>query len=157
MGRYSRVSGLAALRNAREGIAAVEFALLAPVLTLIFIAAVSFGLASWTKMQVSNAARAGGVYAAKYGFNQTNITAAAKNATPLPNVTVTATQATASCTNPTNGTISSANGATTCPSTGAPPGTYVTVTTQVPYSFTLPIPGIADMAALSGNAVARIN
>ena len=61
----------------------MEFALLAPVLILMFTGAVSLGLASWTKMQVGNAARAGAVYAVNHGYNQANIQAAAQNATAL--------------------------------------------------------------------------
>lgn len=145
-----------ALRDARDGIAAVEFALTAPVLVLILAGAVSYGVALRMKMEVGNAARAGAAYASSHGFDQTQIAAAAQSATALSNVTVIATQATASCTDPASGVISGAGKATACPGTGASPGTYVTVTTQMLYSFILPLPGMAKTTTLSGKAIARI-
>lgn len=156
MKRRSRVSEIASLRDAREGIAAVEFALLAPILILIFTGAVSLGLALWIKMQVGNAARAGANYAVNHGYDTENIRTAAQGATALSKVTVNSTEATQSCIDPASGKILSANGATACPGTGSPPGNYVTITTQLSYSFILPIPGIADVTTLRGNAVARI-
>ena len=159
MGRRPRVSELTSLQDAREAVAALEFALVAAFLVPLFTGAVSLGLASWTKMQVGNAARAGAAYAAKNAYNAANIKTAAQSATALSTgVQVpTPVQATNSCIDPANGQITSAGNATTCPKTGSSPGTYVTVTTTVSYSFILPMPGIADVGTLSGNAVARIN
>lgn len=158
MGRRSRVPGAISLRDAREGVAAVEFALLAPVLILLFTGAVSLGLASWTKMQVGNAARAGAVYAVNHGYNKANIQAAAQNATALSTKVsvVTSPEATQSCIDPATGTISPAGAAAACPGTGSSPGNYVTITTTMSYSLIMPIPGIAKAMTLSGNAVARI-
>lgn len=156
MRRHPRSSTAAALWSARDGIAALEFALVAPVLVLILAGAASFGVGLRMQMEVGNAARAGAAYASSHGFDQAQITAAAQSATALTSVTVTATQATASCTDPASGAISSAGKAKACPATGAPPGTYVTVTTQMPYSFILPPPGMAKTTTLSGKAVARI-
>ncbi len=157
MKRRSRASKTTSLRDAREGVAAVEFALLAPVLILMFTGAVSLGLASWTKMQVGNAARAGAVYAVNHGYNQANIQAAAQNATALSTkVIVSSNTAPQSCIDPATGKISPAGAATTCLGTGSSPGSYVTVTTTMSYSFIMPLPGIAKATTLSGNAVARI-
>lgn len=156
MRRRSRTSELVSLQNAKEGVAAVEFALIASVLVPLFIAAVSLGLASWTKMQVGNAARAGAVYAVNHGFDIIGIGTAAQNATALSDITVISTPALLSCTDPASGQISFANSAKTCPGTGSPPGDYVTVTTQRSYSFILSLPGMADTVTLSGKAVARI-
>ena len=157
MKRRLQISTALSLRYAREGVAAEEFALLAPILILMFTGAASLGLASWTKMQVGNAARAGAVYAVNHGYNLASIITAAQSATALSNVTVTSALPTIqSCTDPTSGKRSSANGAKVCPGTGSPPGDYVTVTTQLSYSFILPIPGIAKTMTLRGTAVARI-
>jgi len=154
MARCSRVSGAASLRGAREGVAALEFALCAPI--LILTGAASLGLASWTRMQVGNAARAGAAYAVNHVYNLASVATAAQSATALSSVIVTSAEATQSCTDPASGRITGANGATVCPGTGSPPGDYVTVTTQIPYSFMMPIPGVADVKTLNGNAVTRI-
>ncbi len=157
MKRRPRVSDVISLRDAREGVAALEFAICAVFLVPLFLGAVSLGLAAWTKMQVGNAARAGAVYAASHVYDAAGITAAAQNATALStSVQVTPVQVTQSCTDPATGTISKATNTNPCPGTGSPPGDYVTVTTHKPYSFILPIPGIADVGTLSGYAVARI-
>lgn len=162
MKRPSRVPDLISLRDAREGVAAVEFALCASLLVSLFVGAVSLGLASWTKMQVGNAARAGAAYAATHDPGEArfiaNVTAAAQNATALSTrVQVPPFAPVAnSCTDPASGQISPAGKATTCPVTKSPPGTYVTVATTYSYSFILPVPGIANTVTLSGKAVARI-
>lgn len=130
--------------------------MLAPLLLLLLMGAFSLGLAAWTRTEVANAARAGAVYATLHGFQVAGITSAAQNATRLSGVSVTATQNTLSCIDPATGQISAAGGASPCPSTGAPPGTYVTVNTQAPYTMPLPIPGVSSSLTLHGNAFARI-
>lgn len=152
-----RSSTMAALWSARDGIAALEFALVVPVLVLLLSGAVSFGVGLRMKMEVGNAARAGAAYASSHSFDQAKIRAAAQNATALANnVSVSSPiEEKNMCTNPASGTLSSAGSATICPSTGAKPGTYVTVTTQMPYSYILPLPGVGTETILRGKAVAR--
>jgi len=158
MKRYSQFSKLIFLRNAKEGIAAVEFALSASFLVPLFFGAVSLGLAAWTKMQVGNAARAGAVYASNHGYDAANIKIAAQSATALSTsiLVISPLQISQSCIDQASGQISSAGSATACPSTGSPPGTYVTVNTQYSYTFILPLPGIANAVTLSGKAIVRI-
>lgn len=153
---HSRSSTATALWRANDGIAAVEFAIIAPVLILLLAGAVSFGVGLRMKMEVGNAARAGAAYASSNPFNRVEITKAAQNATVLANgVTVKSIdQVTNSCTDPASGALSPA-GSGPCPGTGAKPGTYVTVTTEMPYSFILPVPGMATETTLHGKAVAR--
>lgn len=62
--------------------AAVEFALIAPLLVLILVAVVEIGLAVRQQMQVQDAASAGARYAAQNGWNATAITAAVTSAKP---------------------------------------------------------------------------
>ncbi len=122
------------------------------------VGAISFGAAYRVKMEVGNAARAGAAYASAHGFRQLGITAAAQNATALStSVGVAAAQATSSCVDPTTGTITGAGGANkTCSGTGSAPGTYVTVTTQLPYELILVPPGMTPSITLTGVAVARL-
>ena len=140
-----------------DGLAAVEFALIAPVLVLFMAGVASFGLGLRLRMEVGAAARAGAAYASSHGFDPSKIAAAAQAATVLAtNVSVASSQSTQSCANPSNGTVASAGGASTCPGTGVAPGTYVTVTTQMPYTFLMPIPGLGDNTTLHGAAVSRV-
>lgn len=161
MTKHPRSSAVAALWSARDGIAAVEFALIAPVLTLLLAGAVSFGVGLRMKMEVGNAARAGAAYASSHPFNPAEITKAAQSATALASgvsLTPPPIEQKNMCINPASGALSSAGTATTCPGTGAKPGTYVTVTTQMPYSYILPLPGMTEEEAkptLRGKAVAR--
>lgn len=156
IGAASSVLGIR-LWNARAGIAALEFALVAPFLILLLTGAVSFGIGLRVKMEVGNAARSGAAYASSNTFDQARIIAAAQSATALAtNVSVVVTKMTASCVSQANGAILPANGAASCAGTGTPPGTYVEVRTQMPYDFILPIPGMDRSTTLHGRAVARI-
>ena len=152
----SPLRSLKRLQRADEGVAAVEFAITAPLLILLLTGTVSFGLALRMKTEVGNAARAGAEYVALHGYNQAGITAAAQNATPLSSVSVAASEVTASCSNPASGAITSAGGATTCSTTGSAPGTYVTVTAQMPYTLVLAPPGVAASSTLSATSIVRI-
>ena len=146
---------VADLGRAEGGNAAVEFAITAPLLVLLFAGTVSFGIALRLKTEVANAARAGARYAVLHGYNQATITSAAQSATALSSVAVSVSEVTASCSNPSSGAITSA-GAPTCSATGSAPGTYVTVTTQMPYTLLIAPPGIAASRTLTATAVARI-
>ena len=148
---------VAALWGARDGAAALEFALVGPFLVTLFAGVVSFGAGLRAKLEVGNAARAGAAYASAHASrDEAKIRAAAQGATTLANVAVIVIPATASCMNPATGAISGAGPATTCPGTGARPGTYVTVVTQMPYTFIFPPPGLARTTTLGGKAVARV-
>ena len=148
--------------DARRGVAAVEFALLAPALMLLFGGAVSFGDALRIKVEVGNAARAGADYVALHGNDLVNIQTAAQSATNLKlNVTVVSVPSVAEClaldgSAPTlDPSLAPCSSVT---STGAPPGQYVTVTATVLYHYIISVPGITNMATfpLSGAAMARV-
>lgn len=142
---------------ARNGTAAVEFALVAPVLLLLFTGAVSLGIGLRVRMEVGGAARSAAAYASSQPYDQAKIISAAQSATSLATkVSVTVTRLAASCISSTSGQITPASGSNPCPDTGAPPGVYVVVTTQMPYNFILPLPGVEQSTTLHGKAVARI-
>lgn len=135
------------------GVAVLEFAVLAPILVSLLLATVSFGFAFWTQTRVGNAARAGADYARLHVYDEAKIKAAANGATALGTVSPSVTQVSASCI-ASDGTITLAGAATTCPYTGAAPGTYVTVTTEKSYNFLLPWPGMTQKT-LKGKTIAR--
>ena len=69
--------------------AAIEFALLSPLLVLLLIGLVEVGFASYEAMQAQNAAEAGALYAARHGWDSAGIQAAVVNATGSSDVTAT--------------------------------------------------------------------
>jgi Flp pilus assembly protein TadG len=113
----------------RSANAAVEFALVAPVLVYVMLSASDLALASWQKGQVGNAARAGAQYAAVNGWNNTGVTAAAQSATSLT-VSVAASSY-CGCAGATGVTQQTCG--TTC-SAGGSAATYVTVTASANYT-----------------------
>ena len=130
---------------------------MAPVLLLLITGIVSLGIGLRVKMEVGNAARAGAAYVSSQPYDQAKIVSAARSATALATkVSVTVTKLAASCIRLTNGEIIPANEGSLCLDTGAPPGVYVVVTTQMPYDFIMPFPGMEQRTTLRGKAVARI-
>ena len=71
-------------RRDESGTAAIEFGLFLPFLLLLLTGTVELGLSMYEAMQVSNAVEAGALYAAKNGFNATNIGSATTGASALP-------------------------------------------------------------------------
>jgi Flp pilus assembly protein TadG len=70
------------LGRARRGAAAVELALLAPLLVLMAAGTIDFGLAVYTKMMVADAAQSGAAYAQLNAVNY-NTTPCASNSSPV--------------------------------------------------------------------------
>ncbi|MGI3777001.1 MAG: TadE/TadG family type IV pilus assembly protein [Janthinobacterium lividum] len=144
------------LWRARDGVAAVEFALIVPLLILLLGGAVSLGDALRVRIAVGNAARAGAAWAQLNGFDANGIAAAAQAATALTGVAVTATVSAASCTSPASLLLAPADGAALCPATGAPPGTYAGVAASVSYTYVIPLPGLPTTTTIAASAVARV-
>lgn len=150
-----------------RGVAIVEFALAAPFIILLIIGLFDLGLWFYDAIQVQGAAATGAQYAVVHRWNRTNIESAVQAATNFgTQVTPTVTQV-CGCTDNANnfnevkdGNNNPVNpiGASdtdlgdcsswTCPncttSGGAvcPAGLYAKVTAEIPYSPTLPYPGL---------------
>lgn len=144
------------LAAASEGLAAIEFALVAPLLLLLVTGAFDFGRGLWYQQQVASAAQAGAVYAAAQGWNATaaNIDSAITTATSLA---VSASPAPAwicGCPGASTGIMSISCGSA-CPD-GSSPAHYVTVSAQASYSPLLPYPGIGKQLTLSYTSYARL-
>ncbi len=90
MMRYAFSSFPSKGQNAVAGSAAIEFAIIAPVLVLALICTADLGLGIHRKMQVENAAQAGVEYAVVYGFTTRSISNAVAAPPPpeLPTRTV---------------------------------------------------------------------
>lgn len=143
-----------ALRARREGMAAVEFAIIAPVVSLAMICTVDIGLGFYRKMQVQNAAQAGAEYAATHGFNGTAIASAMTSATGYANVQASPAPA-QFCGCATTSGVSTATCGTNCTG-GAAAGTYVTVTAQADYATLIPYPLLPDSYTFTAQSTVRL-
>jgi Flp pilus assembly protein TadG len=162
--RVDRIAGLLrrALRrfaadrgDGCSGIAAIEFAIVAPTLVLLFICTADLSLGIYRKMQVQNAAQSGTAYAMLYGFTQTSISSAVTNATGYSSVAATPQPAEfCGCPSASTGVTSIAC-TSTCPS-GATPGTYVTVSAQATYRPILSYPMVPSSFTFNAQSTVRL-
>lgn len=133
-----------------DGASSLEFALLAPALTLLIIGSINLANLSWQAMEVRQAAQAGAQYALKTGWSASAITSAASSATNL-SVTVTPTQFNGCVV---NGAVQSTS-ATSC-SDGSTPGTYVKVEASAPAEAFITWSQITLPSTVSATALVRI-
>ncbi len=155
----------------RNGFAAIELAIIAPVLFLCTLCVADLGRFALDKTWVTYAASAGADYAAAHADDQqyaptypmgsafsAAIATAATSATPATNISVSPTPSTYyGCATATGVTVST-QGAT-CPSgtsTGGTAGEYVSVATTMPFSALFSAAGIAYPSTLTATAVVRI-
>ena len=138
-----------------SGIAAIEFAIVAPTLVLLFICTADLSLGIYRKMQVQNAAQSGAAYAMLYGFTQNSISSAVTNATGLSAVAATPQpNEFCGCPSATSG-VTSISCTSTCPN-GATPGTYVTVSAQATYETILPYPMVPNSFTFNAQSTVRL-
>lgn len=138
--------------HCRRGTAAVEFALLAPLLIGILAAFTDFGIGAYRHMQVVDAAEAGAQFAVRQGYNGAAIQTAAAGATSLPSISTSSAQF---CGCPSGTALDAVGCGTTCPGGGAA-GDYVTVSVQTQYAPLLPYPGITTPLTLSAQSTVRL-
>jgi len=134
---------------AREGLGAVEFAFVAPVLAALLLGILDFGMAYWEKMEVANAADAGAQWGMTNTYNATSITTVATSATnlTLPSGNVNPSNP---CGCATNSGVSIYSCGATCPD-GTSPKTYVVVNTHVCYSTLFNWPGLNYCSTSNSN------
>lgn len=140
---------LAALRRRDDGIAGIEFGLLAPILLTIVVGIVDFGMAAYVKREAQAAAQAGVQFALIEGWEPTAIEAvvAASSTLDAPAIWVEKVFACAGAT----GLVFVSEGAGCA---GGPAGTYVRVTVQADFTPMLPLEGLSVGAVA---AVVRID
>lgn len=146
-------------RCGSDGVAAIELALVAPILVVLALAMVDFGFGIYTKMLVGDAADAGAAYAFRNGrsystgnaatFNAAIATAATSAVTVsrlLSRAPLTADATEMYCC--AGMTLCSASTAPSCAS-GYTVGTYVQVTATATYSTFLPYTLLTGLLAVS--------
>jgi hypothetical protein len=164
----------ASLRALRRdgGAAAVEMALLAPILVFLACGMVDFGVAVYTKMLVANAAQAGAAYAqfngnaagactsnpcSPFGSNVQTVAQAFSPGNPFIG-TISATATVYYCCLNSSGTVT-LSGCTQPPITNKPssctsgptPGIYVLVHTQANFNTLIPYNSVSNQFNLSFN------
>lgn len=141
-------------RRREAGSAAIEFGLLAPFLVLLAVGTVEIGSSVYQAMQAQNAAKAGAVYASKYGFDPAGISNSVINATAA--ASITAMPAPVSfCGCPTATGISEASCSSACAEGGAP-GQYLRISAQITHAPLLSFSWPVIPATISGQAIVRM-
>jgi Flp pilus assembly protein TadG len=156
----NRVEDVAAVRclrtivEATGGTAAVEFAIIVPLLLAMLVPTIDLGMGLYQQQQVQAAAQAGVQYALTAGYNSTAIQNAVTSATGLSSITASPAPA-QSCGCPSGSTISAATCGSAC-SSGIQAGQYVTVNAAATYSPLLSYPTLGSSVNLTATAIVRI-
>ena len=135
-----------------DGVSAVEFALIAPLLIAMMVCIVDFGLGYYTDTQLASAAQAGAAYAVHKGYDAAGITTIVQSATKLGNIGVAPAQF-CGCPSAT-GVIGASCGAM-CDD-GLRAGTFAEVTATADYTPLVSYPGLPNVFHLSEKATARL-
>jgi Flp pilus assembly protein TadG len=137
----------------RRGVAAVEFALIAPVLLLLAAGLIDGSRFIVQTMQVKAAAQAGADYARAHGWDAAGIAGAVTAATSIAVSASPAPTQTPACI--ANGNLVAPPGATCA--AGGTPGNFVTIAAQAPFAPIMPWPGFSRPTTVSAHAFVRLN
>ena len=136
------------------GVAAIELAVIAPVLALMLVGMVDLGIGIYRKMQVQNAVQAGAQFAVLYGFNADLIAKAVLSATPAQGLTATPAPS-KSCGCPTTTSVTVATCGSPC-SGGSVARTYVKVFAQNTYTTLLSYPLFPRSFTFTAQAMVKL-
>ena len=137
-------------RNLQRGAAALEFAIVLPVLILLLVGVVDFGMVMGAQAQVSNAAREGARAGALTGLQPQAVGAVTAAIAGMPGATKAGTQTTVTCTTPAG---------SACSLTDSTSDTGSMITVKVTYVHTWLSPvilGFSPTITLSGVSYMRI-
>ena len=151
------------LWRSEDGLGAVELGLIAPILMLLLLGIIDFGMAYWQQMQVRNAANAGIQWGMSNSYDEDSIKTVAASATNLSGIAVTPSNP-CGCATSTGVTILAC--ASLCPDNTSPKP-YIMVNARVCYATLFTWPGLpycsienadctgcgADQIALSAQSV----
>lgn len=146
------VRTLKALRRSDAGAAAVELAMVLPLLALLAVGVADFGRMYFTSIAVSNATRAGAHYGSQSTTTSGNFAgieqATRNDAADLGEITVASSRF---CRCP-DGSAPACTG--TCPSYGAPQ-VFVHVSASKTYAFLIKYPGLPPTVPITRTATFR--
>jgi len=140
--------------DAIGGVAAIELAIIAPVLLLFMVCTLDLGVGVYRSMQVQNAAQAGAQYAIADGFQATLISSAVANATSFSGISADpAPNQFCGCAASTG--VTSAACGSSCPG-GSLAATYITVSARGTYNTLFPYPVIPNSFTFTAQPTVRI-
>ena len=137
-----------------RGVAAIEFAVMVPILALMMVCTIDLGMGVYCNMRVQNAAQAGAQYAVVNGFDANAIANAVLSATNSSGL-VASPAPSKFCGCATNAGITSAACSSTCPG-GSIPGSYVKVSAQNTYTTLLPYPLLPRSFTFTAQSTVKI-
>lgn len=139
------------------GTAAIEFALLGPLLLLLLVAVVELGFAMFQAMQVYNAVEAGVVYATKNDWDETSVASAVVNASSVSGMAATPAPA-IFCGCPQANGIAVMTCTDPLPSCadGNPAGQYGRISAALPHLTILPYPALPLPSTLTARSIIRL-
>lgn len=135
------------LRGANDGLGAIEFGFIAPLLLTMMLGVFDFGLAYWQQMEIANAADAGAQWGMDNAYDGTSITTVAQSATNLSGISVSPSNP-CGCAASTGVSIYACG--STCPD-GTAPKTYIVVSAHACYSTLFTWPGLNYCSAGNTN------
>jgi Flp pilus assembly protein TadG len=156
-------------RLAIAGVAAIELAMVSPLLVTGVLGAGELGITIFRQTQVGNAAQAGADYAIAHGFDAAKISNAIVNATNTSGFVIAASPAPTQfcgcgsanlvtvnfCGIASPSAVTVATCGNTC-SNGAKAGTYVLACSKATFSPIIPNPWQKNPVTLTAQAIARI-
>ncbi|HBK08897.1 MAG TPA: hypothetical protein DDZ81_24085 [Acetobacteraceae bacterium] len=153
----------------RNGVAALEFALVVPMLLTIFAGLSDFLFAFSDQIQLASGVASGAAYAFNQAQNvsgtaspvsSSDVQAKVLSSLSLPNVSVTVTGPSLNCITKSNSTppiasLTSGTAGTTC-SSGQSPANYLVITASYIYTPIMPFYSTLAKTTLTENAVVRL-
>jgi Flp pilus assembly protein TadG len=137
-----------------SGVAAIEFGIMIPLLSLMAVSVTDIGLGVYRKMQVENAAQAGAQYAIARGFDTNGVSQAVISATNSTAITASPSPVTF-CGCPTSTGVGAVSCGSVCMG-GALAGTYATVSAQATYHTLINYQIVAQTYTYSAQSTARL-
>ena len=138
----------------QRGSAAVEAALILPVLFLLMTGVFELGFAAYESMQVQSAADAGAQYAARNTWDAAKISEAVVGATGASGIDATPAPS-LFCACPTGGTLAAISCVSLCPN-GTTPGRYAVVSARKTHATIVSYPGLPEPVVLTAQSIIRI-
>ena len=142
------------MKSFKRGSAAVEAALILPILLILMTGLFDLGFAFYGNMQVQSAADAGAQYAAQNVWNTAKISTVVSGATGGSGITATPAPS-QFCACPTGGTLATISCASNCPN-GTTPSLYALVKAQKLHETVMPWPSLPQPLVLTGQSITRI-
>jgi Flp pilus assembly protein TadG len=157
------ISRLSAWMRDRRAVAALEFAIVAPVVAAFLAAAADYGLAMWSRSCLTNAVAQGAYYAFLTGTSVTPATVQTMvaNVSSLGalGVTVTATASDPTlcyCPTGTPASLGPALANCTVQCSGLTAGNYMTISASAPLKTFMPLMSLLSGKQISDTAVVRL-